>query len=229
MKKFELFDKRFANIVLCFIIVCSLYFVPSYINIPVSYVIKNEDLSSLISTIIYTILLILVFYKVLKKEFIIFKNNFKKNLSSGFKWYFLGVCLLIIINLILTFKMGGISDNETGVRDYIFKTPFLAAISIIMIAPISEEIIFRKSVMNTTKNKWIGSTISGILFGLAHVISYVAGDFTKLLYLLPYAALGFVFAMMDYENKNTFTSIMYHCFHNSISFFLIISLYYFGA
>ena len=126
MKKFELFDKRFANIVLCFIIVCSLYFVPSYINIPVSYVIKNEDLSSLISTIIYTILLILVFYKVLKKEFIIFKNNFKKNLSSGFKWYFLGVCLLIIINLILTFKMGGISDNETGVRDYIFKTPFLA-------------------------------------------------------------------------------------------------------
>lgn len=229
MKKFEIFDKRFANIVLCFIVVCSLYFVPSYINIPVSYVIKNDEASSLVSSIIYTLLLIILFNKELRKEFLVFKNNFKKNISSGFKWYFLGICLLIVINLILTYKLGGISDNETGVRDYIYNFPLIAVISIAIIAPISEEIIFRKSVMKTTKNKWIGSTISGLLFGLAHVISYISTDYTKLLYLLPYASLGFVFAMMDYENRNTFTSIIYHCIHNSISYLLIISLYYFGA
>ena len=229
MKKFKIFDERIASAVLCFIVVSSLYIVPSYINIPVSYVIKNADVSSLISNLIYVLLLILIFYKELKREFALFKNSIKKMLSKGFKWYFLGICLLIAINLVLTTKLGGISDNEIGVREYIYNHPLLALMSVMIIAPLSEEIIFRKSVMRTTNNKYIGSIISGVLFGLAHVISYVGADPVKLLYLLPYAALGFVFAMMDYENKNLFPSVAYHSIHNTVSYIIVMALYYFGA
>lgn len=215
-------DNKFVfNIIMCVFVVYSLFVVPSYFAKIIHYVIIDEMLCTVIGDIIYTLLLILLYFKELKKEFIVFKSNFKKNIINGFKWYFVGICFMIAVNLFIAYKIGNISDNETLVREYIFSYPFLSAISVMIIAPISEEIIFRKSIMNASNNKYIGIILCELIFGLAHVIGYIEG-YMDLIYILPYACLGCSFAIMDYENKNVFTSMFFHSFHNTFSFIMII-------
>ncbi len=222
MKKLNIFDDRLAKFILCVIVICSMYIVPTLIYSALINVIKHEMLCNVISNVIYTLLLILVFYKELVSEFKLFKSNFKETITKSFKWYFIGLCLMLVFNLILTRFLGGISNNEQTIREYINIYPLYTLISVMIVAPISEELIFRKSIMRTTNNKWIGSIICGLLFGFAHVIDYVYDSPISVLYMLPYAALGFVFAMMDYENKSVYPSILYHSFHNTFSFIAII-------
>ncbi len=214
-------NKLVFDIVICLLCIISLFVVPSFFAVLINYVINSEMVSSILSDIIYTILLLLIFKDSLIKEFKIFKKSLKKSLSIGTKYYIIGICFMIAINLVITFKLGAISTNESLVREYIVKYSIYALISVMVIAPLTEELIFRKSIMNTTKNKYIGTIISGLIFGLVHVISYIESPI-DLVYILPYAALGCSFAYMDYECKSIYPSILFHSFHNTLSFCLVL-------
>ena len=85
-----------------------------------------------------------------------------------------------------------------------------------IIGPIVEELVFRKSLKNVFKNKWVFVIISGVLFGLLHVIGFELKTPLELLYILPYGSLGAMFAYMDYEIDSTFPSIIMHMLHNTV-------------
>lgn len=222
MKKFNLFDSKFEKIVFCIIVVLSMFILPGYIGALLHKIIDNSLVCDLLSNAIYCALLILIFYKELINEFKIFKTKIKENIFSSFKWYFVCILIMLISNYILIITLGGISNNETDVRAYIIENPWFSFLSVVVFAPVIEEIVFRKSITRTTNNKYLGSIIAGLLFGLAHVIAYIPEDIFNILYFIPYAGLGFGFAMMNYENKSVFNSITYHCIHNAFSFFLIV-------
>lgn len=97
-----------------------------------------------------------------------------------------------------------------------------------LIAPLSEEMVFRKSLMPIFKNKWVYATICGLLFGGAHLL---AGELTliNLIYLIPYGSLGFVFALMNKETNTTFSSITIHSIHNTFTGLLLLITYYMGV
>jgi len=222
MKKFNIFDSKFEKIVLCIIVVLSMFIVPSYIGIFLESFIDNIMLCDLLANFLYCSILLIIFYKELKSEFKSFKNRIKESISDSFKWYFVGILIMIVSNFLLIYFLGGISDNEEGVREYISNYPLYAFLSVSVFAPVIEEIVFRKSIMRTTKNKYLGSIISALLFGLAHVVAYIPDSILNILYLVPYAGLGFGFAMMNYENKSIFNSIVYHSIHNTFSFIIIV-------
>ena len=100
-------------------------------------------------------------------------------------------------------------------------------IDISILAPLVEEIVFRKTINTIINNKWIGAIISGILFGMAHImVNLTSNTFnvTDLLYILPYAALGINFYLMDCEVKSTFGSIVIHGMHNFATGLLLITV-----
>lgn len=190
--------------------------------------IKNLDILELVCNILFILVLYLMYFKDLNREAKTYSKNFKDSFFKGLKYYFLGLMAMIFFNLILSFIMKGVSANEDTVRNMLFSNPIYTMLSIVIIAPLSEELIFRKSLAPIIKNKWIYATICGLLFGGAHLL---AGEFNwlNLLYIFPYGSLGFAFAIMDYETKSTFTSIVMHAIHNGITGIMLLIVYYMGA
>ena len=64
------------------------------------------------------------------------------------------------------------------------------------------------------------------MFGFGHLMADITGgnfQILRLLYIVPYGSLGFVFALMNRDNKSTFSSIMIHSIHNFLTGLLILT------
>ena len=181
----------------------------------------DKVIYSLSCSLFFLSIIMLCYRKTLVKDFKPYFKNFGKNFENSFKYYLVGVGVMIFSNLIITLLFqGDLSTNETMVRSYINASPLLMAIDISFYAPLAEELLFRKSVRDVVKNKWLYIFISGFIFGGMHVIG--TEGLIGLLYLIPYCSLGFTFAYIYAKTDNIYSSIMLHFMHNTISLILLL-------
>ena len=122
---------------------------------------------------------------------------------------------MLISNTIISFvlKAGG-PQNEKLVQNMISSSPWIMLIAAGIIAPIIEELIFRKGFKKAFPNKYLFVILSGVIFGLLHVVS--AKTLLEALYIIPYSSLGIAFAITYYKTDTVFSSIFVHILHNSI-------------
>ena len=181
--------------------------------------------SVLLSTFSSTIVLFILFFiyrKDLIREFKIFKDNFIENIDIGFRYWMLGLFIMMISNVIITYLLkGGGANNEEAVQKMIKTLPWLMVIDAGIIAPFNEEIVFRKTLKDIFNNPIILCILSFLFFGGAHVISD-AKTITDYLYIIPYGALGASFAYSYYKTNTVFTSMSMHIFHNTVLILLSI-------
>ncbi len=220
--------KLIVNIILFIVVILGLFIIPSLKYLLIKNIIKNEYVCEVISNLIYILFLYLIYRKDINLEVKTYKNNFRECIKTGLKYYFLGLGIMIISNLIINLTIGKISCNENTVRDMLFSHTLYTMISIMIIAPLSEEIIFRKSIQPIFKNKWVYTIVCGFLFGVAHIISCKI-TLLSLVYIIPYGALGCAFALMNYKSKTVFTSITMHFLHNTITGILLLLVSYYGV
>ncbi len=208
--------------------IASLFIVPLVAALILSNFTKNYAVLELTANGLVILFLYLMYAKDINREAKKYFSKFYDNFTGGVKYYVLGLICMVIFNLLISVIVNNVSDNENIVREMLFNSPILTMFSIIIVAPLSEELIFRKSLQPLIKNKWVYATISALLFASAHLI---AGDFvlTDLLFLLPYGSLGFAFAIMDYESKTTWSSIIMHALHNGVTGILLLITYYAGV
>lgn len=171
---------------------------------------------STFSSIIVLFILFFVYRKELVKDFKKFKDNLVENIDVGVRYWMIGLIIMMISNIIINylFKAGG-ANNEQAVQSMIKTLPWLMLIDAGFIAPINEEIVFRKTLKDIFTNKWIFVILSFLLFGGVHVLGS-AKDALDYLYIIPYGALGGAFALAYYETDTVFTSISMHMFHNIV-------------
>lgn len=171
---------------------------------------------SAFSGLVVSLILFLVYRKSLKEDFKKFKDNFDENIDTGFKCWGVGLVAMMVSNIILTvvFKSGG-ANNENAVQEMIKSLPWLMLINAGLIAPFNEEIVFRKTLKDIFKNKWLFIFFSFLLFGGAHVIGS-ATTLVDYLYIIPYGSLGAAFAVAYYKTDTVFTSLSLHIIHNTI-------------
>ncbi len=183
---------------------------------------ETEILLSVFASIVTLIILLIIYRKDLKKYVKEIKNNFYKKIDKSFKYYLLGLLGMIITNIIVTnvFKGSG-AGNEKLVQEMINTLPLLMLIDAGIIAPIIEELVFRKAFMDAFKNKWLFILLSSTIFGLLHVIS-IADNLIDYLYFIPYTSLGIALAYMDTKENNVIPSIIMHMGHNT--FLIILSI-----
>lgn len=168
---------------------------------------------------------LLLYGKELKQEWKNFKKNKGDNIDIAIKYYFIGLGIMIISNILISSILQlGNSQNEVRVQSMIKSSPILMLICVGVFAPIVEEILFRKTFKNVFKKKYVFIFISGLIFGLLHVIGYKLKTPLELLYIIPYGALGLFFALMDYKVDSIFPSIFMHMFHNTALTLLSIIL-----
>ena len=182
---------------------------------------KNVYLSTFanlwVELIILTIF-ILIFRKYLIPDFDDFKINSKKYIKKYYKYWLIGLAVMMVSNVIISF-FHTMSTNEELNREYLFELPFYSIIATTIFAPIIEEAMTRILFKDTFKNNMIYYTLSGLIFGGLHLLS--ATSLIEILYIIPYGALGFAFAYIYKHSNNIWTNIFFHFLHNLIAITII--------
>ena len=176
--------------------------------------INDYVILSLIKYIFFMILLIIIYRKYLKEKWYDFKINFKKYVKISFKDWFTGFLIMIFSNLIISKFFTGLGENEQNVQELISFTPTIAFFITTFLAPFNEEMIFRKTLQDSIKNKYIFMIVSALIFGLVHVIG--SSNPYEYLLIISYGAVGFMFAHTINKTDNIFCTIMVHMFHNGL-------------
>lgn len=213
------------------IIVFLLFYFSSYFQL-IPIILLNWDIRSItesqnvmlstFSNIVLLLILFLIFRKDIIKEWKNFKSNFLENIDTGIKYWLVGLAIMMGSNIIINIVMNlGQAANEQAVQQMISALPWLMFINAGIIAPCTEELIFRKSFRKAFPNKWLFILISALVFGSLHVVTSMTSPI-ELLYIIPYGALGGAFAYMYQKTDTIFTSIAMHMFHNSALILLSI-------
>lgn len=165
--------------------------------------------------LIILMFLFIIFRKDIIKEFKIYKENISNNIDIGLKYWMLGLAGMMISNIMITFILnGGGASNEQAVQKMINSAPLFMIINAGILAPINEELLFRKNFRNIFKNNILFILTSGIFFGYMHVAG--STNLIQWLYIIPYSSLGISFAIMYKKTNTIFTSITMHAIHNTI-------------
>ncbi len=176
----------------------------------------------LISDLIVISILLIVYRKTLIKDFKSYFKDFLNNFEQSFKYYIIGLAIMIISNLIIVvFINNQIASNEESVRSLIDIVPLYMIFSVSIYAPITEELIFRKGIREIFNNKYLYIISSGIIFASMHLASENL-SLNTLLYIIPYSSLGITFAYTYYKTNNIFSTIMLHSFHNTMAIILYL-------
>ena len=186
---------------------------------------KLSTTLKLIVSIIYEILILLtiifIYLKTIVNDFIGYKQNIKYYINNYLKYFFLNLGLMMITNIIIIniTKINN-STNQEYITELLGKYPIYTIITTILIAPITEELIFRLNIRNIFKNNFIFIITSGLVFGALHMT--VATSIKELLFIIPYSIPGFIFAYTLTKSKNIFVPISLHMLHNTVMILLQI-------
>lgn len=174
--------------------------------------------------VIYIVLLVIYYRKDLKNELIDFKKNHKAYLKKGFNYWLRGLFIMLVSSFII--GMIGIKSNanQDANVNLLKSMPIIEAVSAIILAPIIEELVFRKGFKKALNNKHLFAIATGLLFALVHVTTSIEtiSDLVMLIYLIPFGAVGIAFGYLYYETDNIYSTIFFHSLHNAINILELI-------
>lgn len=209
--------KRISKLIILFILFESsvyLQYIPLWIFQIKEITPQVDVLLNCFSNLILLMTLFFMYRVDLRREWKKFKNNFNTSMDSSFKYWCFGVLGMMVSNILINmiFNLGQ-AENEELVQEMIVALPLVMLLNAGIIAPIIEELIFRKAFRDAIKNKWKFIIISSLVFGLMHIIT--ATTWIDLIFFIPYSCLGLAFAYIYTETDSIFPSILVHAFHNT--------------
>ena len=189
---------------------------------------------------VYSIIFVVLVY-FLRKVFVNDLLRSKSNIKLTLKKAALGIVYVYVASYICNFILTMLnvvdqSENQNAIVDMLGSSQKFAVmiycLILIVIAPIVEELIFRKSIFgflrkfNLTNTKKI--IISGVLFGGIHVATSIlvmiiesaptVEIFTEVLLGIPYIVMGFVLGYIYSESdENVVVPTLVHMFNNGLS------------
>ncbi len=138
-------------------------------------VVVIELLLDLISFIVFCI----IFRKKIFKDYQVSINNIFKLLESILLYYILFSIVNFFVSYLVVFiyNMFGIEyqaiDNQISIEEMFKSAPRLIFIDACVIAPLIEEMVFRVSIRESIKNNGVFISISGLIFGIAHISQHI--------------------------------------------------------
>ncbi len=156
-----------------------------------------------------------IYKEDIKNDFKDFKKSIKDYLKKYLKYWFIVIIAMIISNTIIyNITHISTSTNQKNVIDAVKNVPIYSIVLTIFVAPILEELVFRLSFRKMIKKDTLFIILSGFVFGALHLTS--AKSIPELLYIVPYAIPGCIFAYTLVKSKNIFVPISLHFIHNTV-------------
>ncbi|MBQ0139301.1 MAG: CPBP family intramembrane metalloprotease [Kurthia sp.] len=151
----------------------------------------------------------------LKKAFI---GGKKATTPTAIVWGILGFVIVLCAQMLAGYveqKLGvtGGSENTASLSSIAAVSPIII-ISIVLIGPFLEEVVFRRIIfgsLNQTTNFFIAAIVSAIMFGLVHM------DFS---HILTYVMTGLAFAFLYNKTHRLLTTIIAHILLNGFVIYI---------
>lgn len=213
-------SKKFLKLL---IVLCLFFFSSIFQLIPIRlFNMDTKNISSAqdvlltaFSDLVIIMILAYMYRNEIKKQFNDFTKNLNKYADTAFKYWLIGLGVMVISNLIINFFIPSASaNNEQQVQQMIHSIPLVSIFCIGFLAPMIEEMIFRKAFFDAFNKKWVFILVSSLVFGSLHVVLSLTSPW-DLLYIIPYTALGMSFAFTMAKTNNVFPSMLVHMFHNT--------------
>lgn len=214
MKKMKLLKS--ILLVLGFYILSSFTLAIGYIlvpNWPVAYIIGYGAMIG----IFY-----FIYKEDLKNNYKTLKEDIKKSWKKILPFTILFTILVYISNFLLYHFLGDIAQNEALVREELFASPILMSISIVILGPIVEELIFRMPFKNIQKHKFLTFIIYSLIFAGVHIV--VSSSLLDLLFIIPYMFLSLSFGYSFYKTDNIYLSMIIHILNNFLNVMILLFL-----
>jgi len=174
----------------------------------------NSKAAVLITYLMQILILVIPVIHEIKRDFIVFKDNFKLYLKKTLPRFLAILIIYFISSTCINALTNNIANNEAGLRNIPL---YISALFTIVVAPIIEELVFRVFMKKFIKNNILFITLSSIIFGALHVLP--TNDLLQLLYIIPYSIAGFALSLNYIKTKNIVSNLFLHCTWNA---FLVI-------
>ena len=221
---------NFKELIKGILVICSYFILQIIFMMPFIFLlIKNMISENIVYLFVFsglTILYLISYRKSLIEDIKDFKKNYKKILSITIKYWLIGLIVMITSSLIITFIGIDNSNNQNTNIELFKQAPFIQAFIAITLAPIIEELVFRRSFKNFTNNKILFALTTGLIFGGIHVISSITSfnDLKMLIHIIPYSSVGIAFGLAYKEHNNILGTVITHSLHNIIAVLEILFL-----
>lgn len=166
--------------------------------------------------LIYVVTILLMFRKDIVKGLKDLKKHFLDRALLSLNCWVVGCVIMTASSFIISLILKqNVSENEALVRESIKLAPLYMLFTCSIVAPIFEEMVFRKSFYGLIKWKWLFVLVSGLTFGLLHVLGSYSSPL-DFLYVIPYGSMGCAFAYLLTKTNNITLPIIIHMIHNTI-------------
>mgnify|MGYP000863672298 CR=1 FL=1 len=200
-------------------------------------IIPTTAFNSIFSFVLYVIVMVpmvLLLQPVLKNDFMFVKQNSKSDTLSkvgiGVLYIFgANIAINIVVKIFnsLFNVPEQISANQLAINRALASPYFiLMAFMAVIMAPVVEELVFRKAFFGVIKKQTTALIISSLIFGSIHITTeLISGDFllaftNGLTYIGGGVVLGLIYMQ---NNKNIWINIFVHMAYNLIG--ILITLY----
>lgn len=237
-------SKRFSlnyTIVLAYVIsFVAIQFIGAIVPLVFPELLDNDvwfaNFNAAVNLVWYVSLTVALFY--LGKIYLIDNQwvYFKSNKNRSFRYLIGGFFGLLAVNAIVNgimMQFGyDISPENQAAIETLTDAGIFASISLVIfagfLAPISEEIVFRKGIYGLFHKRFgnaIAIVVNSLLFGFIHIMADLLIDTAQWINIIPYAALGAVLSLVYYwSGKIIFIPIFIHMAYNLIA----VALLFFG-
>ena len=119
-----------------------------------------------------------------------------------------------------------VNANQGLIEAFIHDYPFFGFISVAIMAPLVEELVFRFLLCKPIeqKYKWLGVAISAFVFGAIHLVASVQEGtlLQDLPSLITYVGMGAVLGVRYKMSDNIASNMLAHGLYNAVSFMMIM-------
>ncbi|GEP20015.1 CPBP family intramembrane glutamic endopeptidase [Pediococcus argentinicus] len=160
---------------------------------------------------------IILFKDVLRDDWKIWKQHIWRNLGLALLGMILTYVILSLVRMGMKPFVAGAAVNTSLLSIQTASMGLVASLTTLM-APFTEEIVFRHALFFQWKNNkvlmWIMFFVSSVAFGLVHWNNF-NGDVVQ---MIPYMVVGAWFALIYYFSKNIWQNIMTHFLFDFVQF-----------
>lgn len=177
-----------------------------------TFKITNATMLSFLADLIFLICIVFAYRDNLKKDFENLKKDYK--ISSIIKTIIIWVVIIFVFNIL----MGAITemiypnmatDDNTNAMSTLFKTSMSYSLFKIMIfAVVAEELLYRESISDVVKNKYIFIVISSIVYTIMNFIFVGFESDIIVMDILSYFLPALLFSTAYVKNNNNIIILM---------------------
>lgn len=189
--------------------------------------IDNDDLFIYIECFYYLLVMYMaerVIFQERKKNFRCIKKRVKKYAKLFFVSITHCIGILIILSIISEKMSDGVSENQES----IYEIPLLIQLILVLIyAPVVEEVLFRHMFRRLIKREGAYIIVSGVVFGIVHVISSIGSHriIDVIAYSLPHLGVGLYLSYIYASTNSIETCIIIHRVLNLFAILPLILIY----